>query len=176
MRHWYRPLAFYAAMEVGAGLLRIALHAAGFQRQVVMGLPYYTCNMPSEQQAAAGRPRQPTSSSSASSNMAAGASMPWQQQQQQPCQAGGGSHDVPLVFVHGIGMGLVPYISFLFNLAATGGSSIGLWVGGRCGSVAQLTNTFSLAHPSPPHPHRPATACAGAAAHLAALGAVGANC
>jgi hypothetical protein len=45
------------------------------------------------------------------------------QEERQEMQQGSGSEagdDVPFVLLHGIGMGLIPYISLLFNMAATG--------------------------------------------------------
>jgi hypothetical protein len=41
--------------------------------------------------------------------------------QQQQYRGGSAQQQVPLVLLHGIGMGLIPYISMLFNMAATGG-------------------------------------------------------
>jgi hypothetical protein len=45
------------------------------------------------------------------------------QEELEGMQQGSGSEagdDVPFVLLHGIGMGLIPYISLLFNMAATG--------------------------------------------------------
>jgi hypothetical protein len=54
---------------------------------------------------------------------AAAAEAARQGQQEPGAQAGNSveaGSDVPLVLLHGIGMGLIPYISLLFNMAATG--------------------------------------------------------
>ena len=109
MKHWYRPLAFYLAMEAAALVCRVALMAAGFNRHSCMGLSYYTTNMPQHQ------PAEPVANSLACNGVShkPGAGQP---------QLHGTGRDVPLVFVHGIGMGLIPYISCLFNMAATGAS------------------------------------------------------
>lgn len=109
MKHWYKPLAFYAAMEVAALLCRVALHAAGFQRSVTMGLAYYTMNLPPP-------PRRWSSDAAAGvcSNGGHGCDL-------RTAHSGvDSSQQVPLVLLHGIGMGLIPYISMLFNMAATG--------------------------------------------------------
>jgi len=101
MKHWYRPLAFYLAMEAAALLCRVALQAAGFQRHVWMGHGYYTKNMPVQH---------PHKNAFQSTNLETAAG------------AVGAQQDVPLVLLHGIGMGLIPYISCLFSMAATGAS------------------------------------------------------
>lgn len=101
MKHWYRPLAFYLAMEAAALLCRVALQAAGFQRHVWMGHGYYTKNMSAQH---------PHKAAYQSANLETAAG------------AVGVQQDVPLVLLHGIGMGLIPYISCLFNMAATGAS------------------------------------------------------
>lgn len=117
MKHWYKPLAFYAAMEAAALLCRVALHAAGFQRHVWMGLAYYTRNMPAQQI----RP----STDLPAGFYRSGSGMHVHQHQSARAAARAhnsrsSSQEVPLVLLHGIGMGLVPYISMLFNMAATG--------------------------------------------------------
>jgi hypothetical protein len=109
MKHWYKPLAFYAAMEVAALLCRMALHAAGFQRNVTMGLACYSMNLPSP-------PRRWSSDVAAGGCSNAGRGCDLRAAQ----NGGGSSQQVPLVLLHGIGMGLIPYISMLFNMAATG--------------------------------------------------------
>jgi hypothetical protein len=117
MKHMYRPLAFYASMEAAAALCTLALRAAGFARHSCMGLPYFTTNWRGVGAYGARRQQLPaTASLAAAAATAAGA--PASDHGQRPQQAR--SADVPFVFVHGLGMGLVPYISFLFNIAATG--------------------------------------------------------
>lgn len=113
MKHWYKPLAFYLVMEAAALLCRVALHAAGFQRHVWMGLAYYTRNMPA----------QPVRHSiDIPAGMHGGSWHRYSRAAAMPAQRGSrGSQEVPLVLLHGIGMGLIPYISMLFNMAATGG-------------------------------------------------------
>jgi hypothetical protein len=115
MKHWYKPLAFYVTMEAAALLCRVALQAAGFQRHEWMGLAYYTRNMSAQQI----RP---------STDLPAGfyRSSSGMHVHQPGTAASLGQHrsrsseQVPLVLLHGVGMGLVPYISVLFNMAATG--------------------------------------------------------
>lgn len=117
MKHWYKPLAFYAAMEAAALLCGVALQAAGFQRHVWMGLAYFTRNMPAPQI----RP----STDLPAGFYRSGSGMHVHQSARAAARAHSNSRSssqqVPLVLVHGIGMGLVPYISMLFNMAATGG-------------------------------------------------------
>lgn len=109
MKHWYKPLAFYVAMEVAALLCRVALHAAGFQRHVTMGLAYYTMNLPAP-------PRRWSSDGAAGVCSSGGRGRDWRL----AYSSGDSSQQVLLVLLHGIGMGLIPYISMLFNMAATG--------------------------------------------------------
>lgn len=91
MRHWYRPLGFYLFMEVAAFVGNLALQAAGFKQATYMGITYFTRNFsPAPPQTAARD------------------------------DSGSSTSEAPLVLLHGIGMGLIPYISLLFNMAATG--------------------------------------------------------
>jgi hypothetical protein len=125
MKHWYKPLAFYLAMEAAALLCSVALQAAGFQRHVWMGLPYYTRNMPVQpvrhsidippEAYVRGRRR----SFQAPATSAQPFSM-LPQRHSTPVQRRVSLQQTPLVLLHGIGMGLIPYISMLFNMAATG--------------------------------------------------------
>jgi hypothetical protein len=125
MKHWYKPLAFYVAMEAAALLCRVALQAAGFQRHVWMGLPYYTRNMPAQpvrhsidippEAYVRGRRR-----SFQAPAMSAQPFSMLPQRHSTPAQRRMSAHQTPLVLLHGIGMGLIPYISMLFNMAATG--------------------------------------------------------
>lgn len=157
MKHWYRPLAFYVAMEAAALLCRVALQAAGFERHVWNGLAYYTRNMPARMQ-----PRQSVdysraagggssssgyalsalqgSHSSSAGQQQAARHYQWQRQHQQhhyhsSVQEQEEQEDsTPLVLLHGIGMGLLCYISVLFNLAATGMTAhVYIWTGSGCG-------------------------------------------
>lgn len=125
MKHWYKPLAFYVAMEAAALLCRVALQAAGFQRHVWMGLPYYTKNMPAQpvrhsidippEAYVRGRRR----SFQAAAMPAQSFSM-LLQRHSTAAQRHLSAQQTPLVLLHGIGMGLIPYISMLFNMVATG--------------------------------------------------------
>eukprot|EP00879_Flechtneria_rotunda_P025127 GHRR01026686.1.p1 GENE.GHRR01026686.1~~GHRR01026686.1.p1 ORF type:complete len:484 (+),score=129.44 GHRR01026686.1:291-1742(+) len=97
MKHWYRPLGFYLFMEFAAVMGHVALLAAGFRAEHWMGMTYYTKNMCQDRQRSQVAAAPPAYG--AGSDQAAGP---------------------PLVLLHGIGMGLIPYISMLFNMAATG--------------------------------------------------------
>lgn len=95
MRHWYRPLGFYLFMEFAAVIGNTALRAAGFKQSTWMGIAYFMKHMPADKHSPG-----PGTAAAADGDRS--------------------REDVPLVLLHGIGMGLIPYISLLFNMAATG--------------------------------------------------------
>ncbi|WIA11764.1 hypothetical protein OEZ85_011858 [Tetradesmus obliquus] len=128
MKVWYEPLGFYLFMEAAALLGALALRAAGFKQSRWSGLTYYTRNMPHSSSHGSGSRRtsmqqQPLEHGSSPLPHARhqwcdqAASSAARQRQEAP---GSGGNEVPLVLLHGIGMGLIPYISLLFNMAATG--------------------------------------------------------
>jgi hypothetical protein len=112
--------------------------AAGFKKSSWSGITYYTRNMPESNSHGSGSRRTsmqqqqllerfssppPHARQQWYEQAAAEAAM---QEQEEPSTAdssssssGAGGH-VPFVLLHGIGMGLIPYISLLFNMAATG--------------------------------------------------------
>jgi hypothetical protein len=114
--------------------------AAGFKKSSWSGITYYTRNMPHNGSNSSGsrrtsmqqqqQPLERHSSPPAHARQqwyeqAAAAARQEQEAEQEEllsgasCSNGAGS-DVPFVLLHGIGMGLIPYISLLFNMAATG--------------------------------------------------------
>ncbi|GFR48765.1 hypothetical protein Agub_g10586 [Astrephomene gubernaculifera] len=131
--HFYRPLAFYAAMEALAWVNHCMLLGAGFRRvaaadtttaaaaelvakeakggpaglglgRLDMGICgckedhyYYVANMPAAERGGAAGGGQACHRASSSS-----------------------PPEVPIVFLHGVGMGLLPYLRLLVALAATG--------------------------------------------------------
>ncbi|KAF8071037.1 hypothetical protein HT031_001119 [Scenedesmus sp. PABB004] len=101
-RAWWQPLAFYAAMEAAAALCALALCAAGFRRGRAGRLTYYVCGW-----------RRPTPGAGARG-------VGGERDRGELGSPPGGAGDVPLVLLHGIGTGLLPYFSLLANLAATG--------------------------------------------------------
>lgn len=117
--------------------------AAGFKQSSWSGLTYYARNMPHSGGHGSGSrhtsmQQQPLEHGSSPPpharqqwyEAAAGAA---RQGQEEPGSSSGSSsgagNDVPLVLLHGIGMGLIPYISLLFNMAATGGPLVYAGVG-----------------------------------------------
>ena len=106
--------------------------AAGFKQSSWSGLTYYTRNMPHSSSHGSGSRRTSTQQQQLEHDSspppharqqwyeqaAAGAARQSQDEPGSSSSVAGG--DVPLVLLHGIGMGLIPYISLLFNLAATG--------------------------------------------------------
>ncbi len=147
--HFYRPLAFYAGMEGLAWVNHCMLWAAGYRlarRRGGRGSGgesgeggvgdgdggadarwsdhyYYVANMPAEEEggvgpgAAAGKRRGP-----AAAGQQQGAGEGEEEGQQQGVGGEGGTLP-PIVFLHGVGMGLQPYLRLLVALAATGGST-----------------------------------------------------
>lgn len=131
---------FYGVMEFLAAVQYVALTAAGFKMHDMGGVSYFTYKMPPQQlattltasiprkdapaptAAAAAAPAQPGSQHHQSVDQ-----QPADQQQQyvgsQPgpaAEAAGCPEQLPLVFLHGVGAGLLPYLMFVFNLASLG--------------------------------------------------------
>lgn len=88
----YKPLAFYAGSEVAAGLKHVLLLACGFKCHEHRGYTYYTYGL------------DPCSASPGAESS---------------CNSSGGSKE-PIVFLHGVGAGLLPYLHFVQRLVATG--------------------------------------------------------
>jgi len=88
----WRPLGFYLTLEACALVKDALLWSTGFDRRTCMGLTYFVRR--GDAQLAA--------------RMAGG--------------GGGvaGAEQAPMLLLHGVGMGLLPYLYFLANLAATG--------------------------------------------------------
>lgn len=127
MRCWYQPLGFYLFMELAGLLGSVALRAAGFKESWWCGLAYYTKNMPQHGGAAAAAGAHQHESMHAQRRQqyklhgeAAGAAGQAGGAGNAGSTGAGSTEDVPLVLLHGIGMGLIPYIGMLFNMAATG--------------------------------------------------------
>lgn len=90
IRHLYRPATFYLSMELLALVGRAMLRAIGMKRFSHRGIAYYyKGNHP---------PRTTTVVGGATDAPSA---------------------KLPLVFLHGVGMGLLPYLTFLIALVAT---------------------------------------------------------
>eukprot|EP00879_Flechtneria_rotunda_P023592 GHRR01024959.1.p1 GENE.GHRR01024959.1~~GHRR01024959.1.p1 ORF type:complete len:452 (+),score=112.94 GHRR01024959.1:201-1556(+) len=100
LKHVYRPFLFYVVMEVGAWLCYVTILAAGFQSYELNGVRYYTYKLGPQQLL------QAASSPSANGHTNGGS------------QAS--SDAEPLVFLHGVGAGLLPYLALVFHLPAIG--------------------------------------------------------
>jgi hypothetical protein len=109
LRASYRPAFFYLATEALHLLGHGALLAAGFRAGQHGGFTYFTFGMPSAAGAAAAGA--PCSSSSSQLQQPSASSRHCCPAPQQPA---------PLLFLHGVGLGLVPYLDLLLGLAATG--------------------------------------------------------
>eukprot|EP00198_Chlamydomonas_reinhardtii_P008767 XP_001698104.1 predicted protein [Chlamydomonas reinhardtii] len=104
VRAFWRPLGFYVAIELLVGLKHVMLLAAGFRPYMVGGLRYYTYGLP------------PLTPAQAAAELVA-------------VQRRGGagrreaeatSAAAPLLFLHGVGLGLLPYLNFLLQLSSLG--------------------------------------------------------
>lgn len=94
LRTSHKPLLFYIGTEFIAFLTYIILCACGFKRHYFQGAVFYTLHLERlQQRSAAGR------GSSDSS----------------------GSRQEPLLFIHGVGTGLLPYLLLVLRLVARGG-------------------------------------------------------
>jgi hypothetical protein len=103
LRASYRPACFYMATEALHLLGHGALLAAGFRPGQHAGFTYYTFGMP----AAAAQP---------AGSRGGGQGGGGQQQQ----EAAAAQQEAPLLFLHGVGLGLLPYLDLLLGLAAIG--------------------------------------------------------
>ncbi|KAG2491967.1 hypothetical protein HYH03_009698 [Edaphochlamys debaryana] len=116
--HFYRPLVFYAGMEGLAWLNHCMLTAAGFSRvpwpRPPRGAPhdsvradhyYYVANMRPDGRARLAGTVGRTGVAGADAGVG---------------PEGAAAPQAPLVFLHGVGMGLQPYVRLLVALAATG--------------------------------------------------------
>jgi pimeloyl-ACP methyl ester carboxylesterase len=112
-------------MELLAGLCHVILIAAGFKLEHLGGIGYYTLQMGPQQlvqaitkplasQQQQQRRSQQGTNAAAAAAAAAGASNKQQQQQD------GDDEALPIVFLHGVGAGLLPYLSLVFHLAKLG--------------------------------------------------------
>lgn len=99
VRCHYRPLAFYAAIEYLIALKHVLMLAMGFAHAHHRGMAVYTYG-----EVGRAGPRDALSSVDGETvvAMAAEESMP------------------PFMFLHGVGVGVLPYINFVQRLAATG--------------------------------------------------------
>jgi hypothetical protein len=142
-------LLFYIVMELLAGLCHVVLTAAGFKLQQLGGISYYTIGMgpqqlvqaivkplASQQQQQQQQQRKshqgtaermeadsPPAAAESAGAFAAGRSAVQQQLQQQHDEDDGDA--LPIVFLHGVGAGLLPYLSLVFHLASLGENRLG---------------------------------------------------
>jgi pimeloyl-ACP methyl ester carboxylesterase len=146
--HW-RPLAFYAVMEAFAAAKHWSMLFAGWRcGRAPGGATYYTFGLPASTAAAdagsrlhdavargasaegrrrwsallkgEGAQRRGRRASTSGGNTAASASTAQHQQQKQE------RSQVPILFCHGVGLGLAPYVPLIQRLAATGRPVIAL--------------------------------------------------
>ncbi|GBF96822.1 hypothetical protein Rsub_09678 [Raphidocelis subcapitata] len=144
LSHMWRPLAFYVAMEAAAAAKNAALLAAGFRRRRCGQITYYVRPGDAAGGAAGfgfGGRRRRGGSDGGESGGGGGWVNGWRRcggggggggeggggwspiGGDGPARSGGGgsgSVDVPMLLLHGVGMGLLPYLGLLANLAATG--------------------------------------------------------
>jgi hypothetical protein len=105
----YKPLAFYAGSEVAAGIKHLLLLACDFQCHTHRGYTYYTYGLDhgsvvsSRGEAESGLLHNGTHNNSHSNNTNSSS-----------------SSKEPIVFLHGVGAGLLPYLHFVQRLVATG--------------------------------------------------------
>ncbi|GLC40684.1 hypothetical protein PLESTM_001101400 [Pleodorina starrii] len=147
--HFYRPWVFYAAMEAMAWINHCMLMGAGFQRMTWQHPPPPPRQRRQQSQAAAvapggdGEAEEDAEDGHPDDHYYYVANM--------PAAATGGGGDggsaaVPIVFLHGVGMGLMPYLRLLVALAATGAPVIAFelkhisqrWTSGQPPSMQRL--------------------------------------
>lgn len=124
-----RPLVFYGFMEFLAVLQYVALTAAGFKLQHLQGVDYYTYNLKTHQskQSPAGQHSTARTTAAADSRLSSGVSeLHSHHHHQQTGDSTASSSDAaftdnaPIVFLHGVGAGLLPYLALVFSIASLG--------------------------------------------------------
>ncbi|GLI68072.1 hypothetical protein VaNZ11_012401 [Volvox africanus] len=159
--HFYRPLAMYVAMEAMAWINHCMLAAAGFRRMALL-----PAQVPPSRSVLGGGA---SGSGDGSDGVAAGsqehnegvhhsdhyyyiANMPAVDSSSN--HSGSGDNKmVPIVFLHGVGLGLIPYLRLLVALAATGAPIIAFelkhvsqrWTRGHPPSMRQLAEDVVIA-------------------------------
>ncbi|KAF6264039.1 hypothetical protein COO60DRAFT_1698505 [Scenedesmus sp. NREL 46B-D3] len=142
--HMYRPLFFYIAMEIIELLCWGILACCGFKRYSMLGCTYYTWGLPEptqqqqqqqRQQGTGKEQQQPQGCAQQQlQNMPDGQQVDGKSQRQQsrpdqwkqrPSGSCSGSAPpaaarVPLLVLHGVGAGLLPYLGVVLNLTAAG--------------------------------------------------------
>ncbi|KAG2445181.1 hypothetical protein HYH02_008649 [Chlamydomonas schloesseri] len=122
VRAFWRPLGFYVGVELLVGLKHVMMLAAGFTPYMVGGLRYYTYGLPrlsaaqaaAELVAAARREREQEGRPQAAAVGDSGAGAAGRR------AAAAASQSAPLLFLHGVGLGLLPYLNFLLQLTSLG--------------------------------------------------------
>ncbi|GLC43385.1 hypothetical protein PLESTF_000427800 [Pleodorina starrii] len=111
VRCFPRPLAFYAGVEVLIALKHVMLQAAGFRAHMHQGLRYYTYGLPA-----------PASSSSSATPPSHHNPSPSSQSPASVADAAtpSAAAAAPILFLHGVGLGLLPYLNFLLRLSSLG--------------------------------------------------------
>ncbi|EFJ53114.1 hypothetical protein VOLCADRAFT_115694 [Volvox carteri f. nagariensis] len=102
VRCFYRPLAFYAGVEVLIALKHVMLLAAGFRAHMYQGMLYYTYGLPATAAAAAVQQQGHSLIRSETPTVRTAAS----------------DVKAPILFLHGVGLGLLPYLNFLLRLSS----------------------------------------------------------
>ncbi|KXZ52317.1 hypothetical protein GPECTOR_10g949 [Gonium pectorale] len=98
VRCFYRPLFFYAGVELLILLKHVMMLAAGFRAHMHSGMRYYTYGLPA-----------PTAGGAANALRSPGG----RGRRQAAATA-------PVLFLHGVGLGILPYLNFLLRLSSLG--------------------------------------------------------
>ncbi|GFR43461.1 hypothetical protein Agub_g4544 [Astrephomene gubernaculifera] len=125
VRCFYRPLIFYAGVELLMLLKHVMLRAAGFKAYTMNGMRYYTYGLPvpgnTSCSATTTTSHSSTAPTSKSANCNGSSSAP------EPTSAAAATAaastassaaTAPILFLHGVGLGLLPYLNFLLRLSS----------------------------------------------------------
>ncbi|KAG1674453.1 hypothetical protein FOA52_003058 [Chlamydomonas sp. UWO 241] len=113
----YRPMLFYVGIEVLFALKHVLLLGTGFRTSTLDGVTYYCRGLAPK--------AAPGSISSGSVGGGGGTPKAAERGGLAPKAAdsgggGSGADTTPILFFHGIGLGLLPYLTFVWRLASTG--------------------------------------------------------
>lgn len=134
--HIYRPLAFYLVMEILELICWVMLAANGFKRRSISinsscTVVYYTRGLMDSQKPQRRQEQQQQQQRQGNNNSKQKKKRWWRRQRQeqrqrqtqsttqQQQQQGQDLSSIPLVLLHGVGAGLLPYLGVVFSLAVT---------------------------------------------------------
>lgn len=125
--HRFRPLAFYIGTEALALLMHVGLTLWGFQLHAIGGHQCYTRGVAPRWTADAAPAGGSGASSCCGASDGGGSSSARSSMDGSVWETGSAAGDgcEPILLMHGVGLGPLPYVGFLMHLMSTGGALLG---------------------------------------------------